>query len=356
MSVSSLGSLVPLPERIKASGLPAFLYGMGDGADRIYAYLDANGISVSGVVASEGFLRGQSFRGFGVTGIADAEKQYGRLCLVLCFGLSGEKTEILGKISEKHLLVSPNLPVIGDGICDREYILGSAPTLDRIYDSLADGPSRDIFVSLLKYDITGDISYLSFGAEAEEAPEGFWSRRGLHIDVGAYDGDTVREYIAKKPINDGIAAFEPDRASFRRLVSAFGGKEGITLVNACVGDKSGAVSFSDGKGRGSHSGGEREIPMVSIDDYCLHKNLSPGGMTVGSIKIDAEGMDESVLCGAANTLYLCKSNICVSLYHRAHDIVDIPLLLMRYGLGYKFYIRKKEYVPAWDTMLFALAQ
>ena len=79
-------------ESLKSEALPIFLYGMGNGAEKIYAYLCRNGIEISGVVASDGFVRGQSFLGHEVVSISEAEEKHGRLCLVICFGTEGEKS------------------------------------------------------------------------------------------------------------------------------------------------------------------------------------------------------------------------------------------------------------------------
>lgn len=357
-----LSPLVPVCERIKSSNLPVILYGMGNGADRISDYLSENSVLISGVAASEGFLRGQSFKGFKVESIKELEKRFGKLCLVLCFGLEGEKAKILKPLEKRHFLVSPNMPVVGEGVCDKKHILDRIYDFSFVYDRLSDGLSKKIYLSVLKYDITGDISYLDTGMGSETAPDGYYDRDGIHLDVGAYDGDTVIEFIKNRKKETNIIAFEPDRKTYEKLLKNTENMPFVKAENMMVSDRTGEAFFDWKKGRASRafekgaSGNENseKIKKVSIDDYCGYKYISSKGLPVGSMKIDAEGEDEKVICGAANTLYCSKSNINVSLYHRAFDLVDIPLLLMRYGYGYEFYIRKKEYVPAWDVMLYAL--
>ncbi|MBR4278576.1 MAG: FkbM family methyltransferase, partial [Clostridia bacterium] len=105
----------------------------------------------------------------------------------------------------------------------------------------------------------------------------------------------------------------------------------------------------------SHCGeGEANTQMRSIDEFCGFTHIHAEGERVGSIKIDAEGMDESVVFGAVNTIYCCKPNLSVALYHRAYDIIELPLLLRKHNPKYKFYLRKKEYIPAWDIFLYAV--
>lgn len=352
MILESIQSLPSVIDSLKSVELPIFLYGMGNGAEKIYAYLNENRIEIQGVVASDGFVRGQSFLGFDVISVSEAERIHGRLCLVLCFGLEGEKARFLKEFAERHYLLLPSLPVFDGGVCDKEYIINNAERFERVYSLLADDLSRNIFLNIIKYNVSGDISYLD-GCNGLIPPERFYSHTERHIDIGAYDGDTVKEFIG---YNDGyldIIAFEPDGATYKKLVKNTSGIRDVVCINGAAGQKSGRVSFASGGGRASHCGEGDDIDCYSVDEYCGFTHIKANGTPVGSIKIDAEGMDMPVLYGAVNTLYCCKPNICVALYHRAYDIIDIPIFLRKHNPKYKFYLRKKEYVPAWDVFLYA---
>lgn len=346
----------PIPsvcESLLAESLPIFLYGMGNGAEKIYAYLCENGVKIQGVVASDGFVRGQKFLGFEVAAISEAEEKHGRLCLVLCFGLEGEKSHFLRKLEKKHRIISPSLPVFGEGVCDKKYILENCERFERVYGLLADEVSKEIFLSLLKYNVSGDISYLRRN-NGLIPPAGFFNHNKRHIDIGAYDGDTANEFIGYNSEYSDIIAFEPDKSTYKKLVKNTKHIRDCKCINAAAGQKNGFLSFASGGGRASHCGEGEEIECYSVDEYCGYTHIAANGTPVGSIKIDAEGMDEAVICGAVNTLYCCKPNVCVALYHRAYDIIDIPLLLRMHNHKYKFYLRKKEYVPAWDIFLYAM--
>lgn len=333
---------------------PIFLYGMGNGAEKIYAYLRKNGIGVSGVVASDGFVRGQDFLGFKVQSVSEASRQSGQLCLVLCFGLEGEKSHFLKDLAKAHRIVSPNLPVFGTGACDKSFILENQEKFERVYNMLSDDDSKDIFLNLLKYNVTGDISYLNAG-NGIPAPEGFYRHGKRHIDIGAYDGDTVLEFATHSDSYSDIIAFEPDPNTYRNFLKNTANIRNCTGVNAAVGQKSGKIAFASGGGRASHCGeGGIETDCFSVDEYCGFTHIAADGIDVGSIKIDAEGMDEQAICGAVNTIYCCKPSVCVALYHRAEDIIELPLLLRKHNSKYEFYLRKKEYVPAWDVFLYAV--
>ncbi len=354
MIYEAIAPLKSLLESLSQETRPIFLYGMGNGAEKIYSYLCENNISIQGVVASDGFVRGQSFLDFTVIPISQAEKEHGQLCLVLCFGLEGEKSRFLWDLAKKHRLYSPNLPVFGEGVCDKKYILENIESFERLYGILADDESKEIFLSLLKYNVTGDFNYLNCG-NGLVAPKEFYNHRARHIDVGAYDGDTANEFVSESQTYSDIVAFEPDANTFKKLKNNTKGIRDCIIENAAVSNIDGFIEFAAGGGRASHcgEGGER-IRSVSIDNYCGFLHIHAKGVPVGSIKIDAEGMDKEVIYGAVNTIYCCKPHLSIALYHRAYDLIELPLLIRKHYHKYKFYLRKKEYVPAWDVFIYAI--
>lgn len=351
-------AIAPLPslvDSLHAEKREIFLYGMGNGAEKIYAYLKSKGVSVRGVVASDGFVRGQDFLGFKVISISEASKQYGSLCLVLCFGLEGERSHFLKDLAKSHRILSPNLPVFGKGACDKDFILENCDSFEKVYDMLADGESKEIFLNILKYNATGEISFLEKG-KTLDCPKEFFDHEKRHIDVGAYDGDTAIEFAENSDKYKDIVAFEPDALTFRHFERNTKALRDCRGINAAVGRYDGKVFFASGGGRASHcdTDGGDAVDCVSIDKFCGFTHIDAKGTPVGSIKIDAEGMDEDVICGAVNTIYCCKPHLAVALYHRAGDLIDIPLLIRKHYHKYEFYIRKKEYVPAWDIFLYAI--
>ena len=78
-------------EYLRTSGKKVLLYGMGNGAEKAHALLNSQGIEVSGVFASDGFVRGHSFMGYPVLSMSAAEEIYGDYIAVLSFGLEGRK-------------------------------------------------------------------------------------------------------------------------------------------------------------------------------------------------------------------------------------------------------------------------
>jgi hypothetical protein len=71
---------------LKKSDLPIYIYGMGNGADRLAERLHSLGIAEKGYFASNAFVRGQSFRGFPVETFSAILERESRVIALLAFG------------------------------------------------------------------------------------------------------------------------------------------------------------------------------------------------------------------------------------------------------------------------------
>ena len=348
-----LPELCPWEDAVRKSGRPVYLYGMGNGADKILRYLTSLGLRVSGVFASDAFVRGQSFHGFPVWTRKELDARAPDAAVILCFAMEGKEAYgTLDDIARTHPVFAPTAPVYGGVFRGEEYYLSHREELDRIDGWLDDGLSRELFRRVLHWRITADHRWLDGPEGGDVCPAEYYGHNRFHIDVGAYDGDTVSEYLAKNPEVAKVLAFEPEDGNFRRLqINADPSR--VECHHAACGDRNGTVAFSDGRGRGSAAGGEKPhaVPMWKLDTVCGHIHLGAGrtGKDVGSIKIDAEGMDREVLYGAANLITNCRPVVRVASYHREEDLLEIPQILKRYVYHSKLYFRKKDCVPAWDA-------
>ena len=344
-------------ERLKRSGLPVYLYGTGDGADKILALLERGGVKVEGVFASDGFVRERSFHGFRVESLREVEAREGKIAAVLCFGLEPEETDAFRERLAGHLFLAPAVPVFGETLVDHAFVREHREQLERVEGWLSDELSKELFRKVLAYSVSGDPAYLlACGAEAETAPAAYVLHRGEHIDVGAFDGDTALEFLRGNPDCPNVIAFEPDRANFAKLCR---NTEGFPVepVRGAVSDRMGGGSFAGNKGRGSAlRSGEGETPVYTLDGFCGYPYISSDGRPVGGIKIDAEGQDKEVLAGASNLITHCRPVIGVSAYHRGEDLVEIPLLLKRLDYRSQLFFRKKRCIPAWDTVFYAVPE
>ena len=131
---------------LKETKLPIVIYGMGNGADMIIDRLEALGISVADIFASDEFVRGHSFRGKRVLKYSEVTEKYGDFVIVMAFAVHDRKMlERVRELSKKHTLYFPDVPVVGDGVFTREYVEEHNAEFDEAYSLLSDEKSRKSF-------------------------------------------------------------------------------------------------------------------------------------------------------------------------------------------------------------------
>ena len=88
-----------------------------------------------------------------------------------------------------------------------------------------------------------------------------------------------------------------------------------------------------------------KIQSASLDDVL-------NGERATYIKFDVEGMEESAILGAKETIKKYKPKMLVSAYHKTDDYFRLPLLVNEIRSDYKVYMRHYKYLPAWDTQFY----
>lgn len=331
---------------IKRCGKPVVLYGTGNAADRVVDECKKRNIEISGIFASDGFVRDREFRGFHVMSYAVAKEKFPGMLVLLCFG--SHLPDVISNIrrigSECEMLV-PDFPVAGEGCFTPEYYEKNAERIKRIREILADDRSREVLDCVIKYKLSGKPEYL-YACETDACRNLSLlnlSENETYVDLGAYTGDTISDFL---DLTHGkykkIIAFEPDARNFRKLSENTSDLDNITLVNAAAGKSSGKIYFSGNLGRGgSQSVSGREITADSVDRVL-------GGREATYIKFDIEGSECDAIDGAAETIKNFRPKMLVSAYHRNDDLWTIPEKILSLCFDYKVFLRKNPCIPAWD--------
>ena len=246
---------------LKNSSAPVALYGTGDGADKIISVLEKHDLAdrIAAVFASDGFVRSRTFRGFKVESFDEARARLGDGMIVLvCFGSARpevlENIERISKICETFV---PDVPVCGDNVFDSAFAEENEDRLERVYDLLEDDVSRVCFENYVNYKLTGRADYLT-GSETPDDEKELLKNvlpGTCFLDLGAYNGDTVRRYMELLPDAAGAVAVEPERHSYKKLCAVceeYGGK--VTPVHALISDHTGEGIMTSSHGRGTRSG------------------------------------------------------------------------------------------------------
>ena len=341
------------------------MYGMGNGADKILAICERYGIVVSDFFASDGFVRGHLFHGKTVLTYGDVCEKYGRDNIIVLLSFASSLPDVLAniyRIADECELYAPDVPVCGEELFNKEFFEENRSKIEGVNSLLSDETSKKVFSDVVNYKLSGDVGYLRDGhtdfAEVYRDLLGADNFERI-ADLGAYNGDTLREIAPFAPSLEEAIAFEPDRRNHKKLSDYAEGEERFKIVpiKAAAWNERDLLLFDGSGNRNStliSKGIEINRPQKTVEVEAESLDNVLGGDKVDYIKFDVEGAEKEAIMGASKTIEKHKPALLISLYHRSGDVFELPLMINELFPGYKFYIRRREYVPAWDTVLIAV--
>ncbi len=339
-------------EFLKDTPLPIAVYGTGNGADRVFEEFEKLGISVSAVCASDGFVRKRNFRGFEVKSISQLESEFEDFVIVLAF--ASPLPDVINNVkalSTRHKVIMPSVPVFGDNIFNKEFLRSHLEEIKKSYSLLADEKSKEVFESIVRFQITGNLDYC-FNCETNK-DEAFeilnLGENESFLDLGAYRGDTITEFLHYTKSYEKIVAVEPDKRTFRKLQTYCESLNNCITLNNAVWNESTELFFDGNKGRGGSAkdvGGS--IFSVTVDEI----TDKYGKFTY--INIDVEGAEKEMLQGAGNTLKHHKPKLCMAGYHRSEDVFALVNQINEINGDYKIFLRHHPHISFWDTNIYCI--
>lgn len=340
------------------AGKPVVIYGMGNGADKVLGICSARGIEISDFYASDAFVRGQSFHGKTVLTYKQIKDKYGDGGFISLLSFATKLPDVIDgirRIASENELYAPDVPVCGDNIFDMKFYKKYAADMDTVYDMLADDISRSAYYDIISYKLSGSIDYLLNCEHSREGMFGFPltpSRYRVYADLGAYNGDTLRELLGYAPSLKYAIAFEPDVRNFKKLEKYADTEERCTIaaLNLAAWSEKTVLSFDCSGNKNSNVGSAGRVTEADADS--LDNILRGHGADY--IKYDVEGSEMQALFGSAETIKRFSPDLCVSVYHRSEDIFLLPMLVNHLNPDYRLYIRRGKYLPAWDIDLLAV--
>lgn len=336
---------------LKNEKKPIILYGMGDGADKVLCEFQKRDIKVSGVFASDDFVRYQNFRGFTVKKQSDIDKEFPDYTVALCFASSLPNVmEHIEKVAKEHTLLVPNVPVFDSEIIDDTFIEKYKKEIEKAYSLLCDEKSKEVFSNVLSFLYAGRLSYLkSAECDKDEIFESVLKLENeVYLDLGAYRGDTVDEFLHYTDGYRKIVAVEPNEKNYIKLTEHIESLDNAVALNCAIGDEISTAYISKGSGRQAKIGdtGQQKVDVMTVDKIAEKKPPT-------YIKADVEGMESDMLKGAEKTL-LGKPKLNIAAYHKSTDFFKLILQINELNPNYKIYIRKHPYIPCWDLNIYCV--
>ncbi len=372
------------------AGRPVVMYGMGNGADKILAVLADRGIPVADFFASDGFVRGHSFHGRVVLSYSAMKDRYRENPPIVLLSFASSRPEVLALIEQvaaECALYIPDVPVCGTELFDAAFVEAHRDEIDRARSLLADEESRRVLDGIIEAKLTGRMELLrATESDGESAFRNILRAERFRtvMDLGAYNGDTIRELRNYAPALDTVIAMEPDRRNFRKLdayaaaLREAGDPLRILPVEAGAWSEDTARSFHGSGNRnaglsdetpptaaspiapsdGNPYFGKAESVSVRAPDALMQAYLEDGALPadtrVDYIKYDVEGAEREALLGSRALIRRDAPALLVSVYHRSGDLFELPLLVHELNPAYRLFLRRMPGVPAWDLNLYAV--
>ena len=343
-------------DNLKNEKRPIVVYGMGNGADKLFLRFEALGIKVAEVFASDGFVRGHSYRGYRVKSFSEIKENYPDFVIVLSFASNrSEVIDMLASINDSYDMYAPDMPVAGvEEYFDKEFYNTNYDKIIEAYSALEDDSSRAIFSSVVNYKLSGKIDYLlrCYSERDEIYSLMPYDKISVAVDAGAYNGDTAREMKNYFGSLSRIFAIEPDKKNYKRLVKYSEAENEIDIItiNSAVwcDDREGIFLGSGNRNStavatASYQHSEDTVSFVTVDSVAVER--------VDYIKYDVEGAEREALDGSRNTILRDSPCLLISLYHRSRDIFELINYVKENYPEYKLYLRRLRCLPAWEIDL-----
>jgi FkbM family methyltransferase len=221
---------------------------------------------------------------------------------------------------------------------------------------LGDDVSRREYVTQVRWRLLQDFDvFLPPISQEQYFPDDLFTLVAgeVFVDCGAFDGDTIRAIIKRRPDFGRIVALEPDPTNFQHLEEYLSElpsliRDRISPLRLALGAVKGKVRFEAAGTEGSKISeqGEVEVECDVLDDLL-------DGCIPTYIKMDIEGAESDALRGATRVIHQNSAIWAVCLYHKPEDLWRVPLLINSCSDGYSFFLRK--YQPeVWESVCYAV--
>lgn len=203
-------------------------------------------------------------------------------------------------------------------------------SLYKVYLSLQSS-SRGRFLQVLLFRLTSNPLYLQTTRSPTtdmwlDVPREYGCRvYQTFVDVGAYDGDTLRSFQEKFACARGIAVEANEQLFDAIRASAVGYSKGIEILPVAAWSHSTRLKFSmspNGMAAVCETN-EGTLPAARLDAY-IHE-------PVDIIKMDIEGAEGKALEGCSGLLQKYLPDLAIAAYHRPEDLVVLHQQIEQIG-------------------------
>lgn len=342
---------------------PLVLYGTGIVGNSLYnTYLEL-GFDVLAVCDSDEKKWGTKFYDYNIMSFGQVLEEFQNFQVAITVGREyyDEVLEIVLQHLKDEDVYLENKLIHRDSTISMQYrdmVQSRQKELINFYNVLSDEFSKEVLINVLKGNVTDDIKYFT----SVSTPNQYFNEltaseyEKCFIDGGAYDGDTIEDFIAFSNGQFGqILAFEPlDEcySDLKQRIDKKNEKDRINIYNKGLYDCSGSIGFNNEARPGStciDDDSFERIQVISLDEMNIKD--------VSFIKMDIEGSELKALIGATEIIKKNKPKLAICLYHKVDDILDISNYIRSIGVKYNYAIRHHggiHHFHECETVLYAI--
>lgn len=342
---------ISLIDQLKEDGLPVVMWGCGSLSYNTRRMLESNGVKISACWA-EG-KHADSAGGIPVLDYDQVAGRYSRFNVVC--GHSRYDLAINAQTSHEEI----NKVYCFVNICyglwngiSSEFILSHMDEYEEAYELFCDEESKRCFAAYLNCKNNEDYTYLLSCyknlVSYFDNPFFVTGDSEVYLDAGAYDGDTIREFLkAAGGKYAEIIALEPERENYAKLFKYVQEEclERVELYDNGCWDSDTVLKFAvDKESSGLNAQGTEELKVRRIDSQFCSKEIS-------LIKINYLSGVVETLRGAEKILKEKKPNLAVMAGFDEWGIIKIPQIIKKMNPEYRLALRYASPMPA-RLMLF----
>jgi FkbM family methyltransferase len=235
-------------------------------------------------------------------------------------------------------------------------VLLAADDVRSAFDLWSDAASRAEYVAQIRWRLRLDFDHLLPVADEIYFPPDLFKISGdeVFVDCGAFDGDTIREFLARSAGQfRQIYAFEADPVNFSKLTRFIDDcapqtQGRITAIRKAVSERMGVLKFSATGTAASAIGAHGiDVECEKLDQEVVEPPTW--------IKMDIEGSEMAALRGAQETIMRHAPILCICVYHTQDHLWNVPLLIAAHHAGYKMFLRP-HLRESWDLVCYAVPE
>lgn len=221
-----------------------------------------------------------------------------------------------------------------------EFVIEHLMQFETTYDTFSDNLSRRNMVGYLNAKITGENQYII--DLFDEASTYFcndlikFNNGEIYLDLGAYDGKSIVEFIEACPSFQKIVAVEVQPDMYKFLQKKFNEDSRISIKNIGVSDHIGIdyFNFDDQSTCLTDNVSGTPVEVLTVDELCAElQDVSIMKICIGNTVVP-------LLKGAKKVINKYKPKLVIAAGIDNRALIDyVPLIKALSGDGYKYYLR-----------------